>query len=88
MDTHETVDPVNEATVIRGVLPKHTPKLLSRLMGVPFHTAHEWLYRRFSNSRRQELARALLVEMDRQDVERGAWRRVLAEWAADETERG
>lgn len=83
MDTHKTVAPMNEAAAIRAVLPKHTPKLLSRLMGVPFNTAHEWLYRRFSAARRQQLARALLSEMDKQDVERSALRRRLVEWAGE-----
>ncbi len=71
-----------EATVIKAVLPKHTAKHLAKLMQAPLGTAHEWLYRRFSTARRQELARALLREMDEQDVSRSAIRRQLALWAA------
>lgn len=74
---------MNEAVAIRTIFPKHAPKLLARSMGVPPGTAHEWFYRRFSSSRRAELAKALLSEMDRQDVERSALRRRLAEWAAE-----
>ena len=76
--------PMNEAIAIRTVLPKHTRKRLARLMSVPFSTTHEWLYRRFSTTRRQELARALLAEMEEQEVARSAVRRQLAAWAAED----
>jgi hypothetical protein len=85
MSPQETVEPaVNDATVIRGVLPRHSVKHVSRLLGVPIGTAHEWLYRRLSATRRRELADALLAEMDKQDVERSALRRRLAAWSKGE----
>lgn len=83
MDTNETVEPVSDTAAIRGVFPRHPVKRLARLLSVPLGTAHEWMYRRLSNSRRREVARALLAEMDRQDVERSALRYRLAQWAAE-----
>lgn len=84
MSSNEKVEPVNEAAAIRAVLPQHPAKRLARLLGLPLGTAHEWIYRRFSTARRVELARALLEEMNRQEVERTALRRRLAEWAAED----
>jgi hypothetical protein len=75
---------MTEAGAIRGVYPASAMKRLARLMDVPIDTARHWLYRNFNPAQRQQLARALLVEMDRQDVERTALRRRLAEWAAEE----
>ena len=75
---------VSDAAAIRTVLPRNTVKRLARLMGVPFETAKHWTYKRVSSARRRELARALLAEMDAEDVDRGAVRRRLAEWAASE----
>jgi hypothetical protein len=75
---------VNEAAAIRAVYPRHTMKSLARKMGVPLDTARHWLYRHFNTAQRRELARALLKEMDEQDVGRSALRRTLAEWASEE----
>ena len=74
--------PVNEGTVIRAALPSGGPKRLARLMDVPVETARHWWYRHLASSRRREVAAALLAEMDKQDVERSALRRRLAEWAS------
>lgn len=76
--------PVNEADAIRAVYPRHSMKWLARKMGVPLDTARHWLYRHFNEAQRKELAKALLKEMDEQDVQRSALRRTLAEWAASE----
>jgi len=75
---------IDEAAAIRAVYPRHTMKMLARLLGMPLDTARHSLYRRFSSARRRELARALLAEMDAQEVGRDAVRRRLAEWAATE----
>jgi hypothetical protein len=75
---------IDEAAAIRAVYPRNTMKMLARLLGMPLDTARHSLYRRFSSARRRELAVALLAEMDAQEVERGAVRRRLAEWAADQ----
>lgn len=84
MDTPNSGDStVSDTALIKAVLPRHSPKLLSRLMGVPIETARHWIYKRLSNTRRRDLARALLEEMDRQDVERSALRYRLAQWAAE-----
>lgn len=84
MASHKTVEStVSDTAVIRQVLPRHPVKRLARLLSVPIGTAHEWTYRHLSSARRIELARALLEEMDRQEVERTALRRRLAEWAAE-----
>jgi len=75
---------VTEADAIRAVYPRHSMKRLARSMGVPLDTARHWLYRHFNEAQRKELARALLKEMDEQDVGRGALRRILAEWSAED----
>ena len=85
MHTHNSgKPPVNDGSVIRAVLPAggNGPKRLARLMSVPVETARCWYYRHLSSSRRREVAAALLAEMDKQDVERSALRRRLAEWAS------
>ena len=86
MDTQQSCEPdkMTDAGTIRAVYPRHTMKLLARAMGVPLDTARTWLYRHLSSARRVELATALLAEMDKQDVERTAVRRRLAQWAAGE----
>lgn len=68
---------------VHVVWPGGGTKRLARRMDVPVGTVKDWLYRRLSSARRRELARALLDEMDAQDVERTALRRRLAEWAAE-----
>lgn len=75
---------VTEADAIRTVYERDTMKRLSRLTGAPIDTCRHWLYRHFNPAQRREVARALLSEMDRQDVGRDAVRRRLAEWAAEE----
>lgn len=74
---------MNDVAAIRMVFPKHPTKMLSAIMGVPIGTAREWLYRRFSASRRRELAVALLAEMDEQDRRRAALRTHLKRLAGD-----
>lgn len=74
---------MSDAAIIRTVLPKHGPKRLARLMGVKLGTAHEWVYRRISATRRRELALALLAELDRQDTERADVRDRLLEMAGE-----
>lgn len=74
---------MSEAAAIRVVYRSHAMKEVARLMDVPVDTARTWIYRHFSTARRRELARALIAEMDAQDVERDAVRRQLAEWAAE-----
>jgi hypothetical protein len=74
---------INEAAAIRVVFPKHTRKHLARVMNRPIGWAVESYYRRFSAAHRRDLARALLAEMDAQDVERKALRRILAQWASE-----
>ena len=73
---------MTEADAIRAVYPRNAMKRLARCMSVPVDTARHWLFRHFSAARRQELARALLQEMDEQEVSRSAVRRQLAIWAA------
>jgi hypothetical protein len=55
--------------LVRAVYPQHTMKLLARLMNVPIGTAREWLYSRFPPRRTQELALALLPELQRRREE-------------------
>lgn len=63
MQPHKAVESaMNEVVAIRTLFPKHTEKSLADLMRVPLGTAHEWLHRRLSSSRRRELTEALLVE--------------------------
>src|SRR5436305_12986366 len=84
MSSHKTVELVSAAAeAIHAVFPRHPVKRLARLLGLPLGTAHEWCYRHLSSARRRELARALLREMDEQDVARTALRRQLATWAAE-----
>jgi hypothetical protein len=59
-------------------------KRLARAMNVPIDTARHWLYRHFNTERRKELAENLLAEMDRQEIERSALRRKLAEWVRED----
>ena len=73
---------VHEAAAIRFIYPRHTLKRVARRMRWPLGTAREYVYRNFNPAHRKELAKALLQEMDAQDVERAAWRRRLAEWAS------
>lgn len=72
-------EPMTDADVIRAVWPRDTMKLLARAMGAPLDTARSWLYRECSASRRQEIAAALLAELDRQDAERERVRQRLLE---------
>lgn len=74
---------MTEVDAIKTIFPKHTRKFLAGCMGVPIGTAREWLYGRFSNCRRRELARQLLAEMDQQDRERSVVRRLLVKWATE-----
>lgn len=75
---------MTDAEVLRTALPASTMKTLARVVGRPIDTCRHWLYRRFNPAQRRELATLLIAEMDRQDVRRGAARRRLAEWAAEE----
>lgn len=75
---------MSAAADLQTVYPGCGTKRLARRMGRPLATVRDWTYRRLSSARRAELARALLAEMDTQDVERTALRRRLAEWAAEE----
>lgn len=82
---------MNDAAVIKAVFPRHPVKRLSRLLGLPLGTAHEWVYRNLSAARRREIACALIEEFDRQDrEERAAVRQQLQEMArsGDEVGRG
>src|SRR5215469_12769938 len=54
--SHEICD----SDLIRLVFPRDTMKHLARLMAAPLDTARHLLYRRFSASRRRELAEKLL----------------------------
>jgi len=74
---------VTDSAVIRAALRPHGPKRLARLMDVPVRTAKHWLYHGPSSRRRREMALALLAEMEREEVERTAICRVLAQWAAE-----
>lgn len=74
---------MTDAELIRAVQPRDTMKWLARTTGAPIDTARHWLYRHFNPAQRRQVAKALLVEMDRQDVERSAFRRRLAEWAGE-----
>lgn len=86
MSSHKICDSraVTEADAIRAVYPRHSLKRLAGAMGVPTDTARHWLYRHFNPAQRKELARALLAEMDEQEVGRSAVRRRLAEWSAED----
>lgn len=68
---------MTEAELIRAVFPRHTVKLLARMMDVPFPTARHWVHVHFSAARRHELATKLLVEFGRQDERRAAVRQQL-----------
>lgn len=65
--------------LIRLVLPNNPVKRLASLMGISLSSAHAWVHREVSASRRRELADALIAEFDRQDRERPAIRRRLIE---------
>lgn len=77
-------DEMTDAEIVRAVYPRNTMKRLARTAGAPIDTARHWLYRHFSPAQRKELARALLAEMDEQEVGRTVVRRRLAEWAAED----
>ena len=68
---------MDDVAAIRAVLPRHTVKRVADLMNVPLNTAHEWLYRHFSASRRRELAVALLAQLDEQERSRAVVRQHL-----------
>lgn len=74
---------MTDGQLIRAAQPRDTMKWLARTTGAPIDTARHWLYRHFNPAQRRQVAAALLAEMDRQDVERTALRRRLAEWAAE-----
>ncbi len=84
MSPEQIYDQITEAEAIRAIYPRDTLKRLARSLRMPIGTARHNLYQKFSSQRRREMARALLVEMDMQDVERTAIRRRLAEWAEGE----
>lgn len=89
MSPQEKVEPrVNDAAIVRAVLPRHTAKRLAALMNVPLGTAHEWLYRTFSASRRREIAMALIAQLDREDEQRQVYRRQLTRMAANDDQMG
>ena len=44
---------------------RHWRKRLARAMGVPHETARYWTFRRIPNSRREEIAAAMVAECDR-----------------------
>lgn len=75
---------MTEADAVRAVYPRHTMKALARATGAPLDTARHWLYRHFNPAQRRHLATTLLAEMDRQDVDRSALRRRLAQWASED----
>jgi hypothetical protein len=56
------------AADVRAIFPRHAPKLLARLLGIPVGTAHEWIYRRMPEARRNEVALVLLAECDRLEM--------------------
>lgn len=74
---------MSDTATIQAVLPRNTVKRLMRLMGIPYETAKHWTYTKVSGSRRQELARKLLAEHDRQDEERARVRARLESMARD-----
>jgi hypothetical protein len=61
VDTHETGAFLT--AVIRRLYPRHTIKMLARLLDVPIGTAHSLIHKRLSNWRRRELAEKLLSEI-------------------------
>jgi hypothetical protein len=61
VDTRETGAFLN--TVIRRLYPRHTVKMLARLLEVPIGTAQSLIYKRLSKWRRRELAEKLLQEI-------------------------
>jgi len=66
-----------DSELIRVVYPRNTLKHLARLLNAPIDTARHLLYRRFSHSRRRELAHKLLAELNRQDALRATVRQQL-----------
>jgi hypothetical protein len=64
VDTHETGAFLT--AVIRQIYPRHTIKMLARLLDVPTGTAHSLIHKRLSNWRRRELAEKLLQEIYRE----------------------
>jgi hypothetical protein len=74
---------MTEAELIREVFPRHSMKLLARLLDVPIDTARHLLYRKFSAARRRELALKLLRDLDEQETKRMGVRRQLQEIVND-----
>lgn len=68
------------ATDLRTVYGPNAAKKIGREWGVAVVTAKLWLAGRFPLVRRDELARRIVAELDRQDVTRAEIRR---RWAGD-----
>ena len=77
-----------DAAAIRAVFPDNTTKRLSRLLGIPPKSAEAMLYRGVPKSWVTRLARALLEEMRRQNIDRSAIEYRLALYAAQKNTRG
>lgn len=89
MSSHKPGEPVTtHEAVIRAVLPRNGPKLLSRLIDSPIETARHYYYKHLSAARRREVALALLAEMDEQDRKREALRQHLQSMAGTPNEVG
>lgn len=89
MSSKRKVESVTDAAAdIRAVFPRHAPKLLARLLGVPVGTAHEWVYRRMPEARRKDVALALIAECDRLEAVIADTRRRWKEVADDADEAG
>lgn len=54
-----------ETAALPAELGRHWVKRLARLMGVPTETARHWAFRKLPDTRRQEIASAMLAECDR-----------------------
>lgn len=61
----ETCKRMTSTAAIDGALSRHWPKRLARAVGVSVETARFWIYKGMPDSRRQEIAVALLAECDR-----------------------
>ncbi len=68
---------MTEAELIREIYPRHAMKMLARVLDAPLDTARHLLYRKFSATRRRELALKLLRELDAQEQRRMGVRRQL-----------
>ena len=84
MNTHKACVLLSDQDILRAVLPHATAKRLARLMGAPLETARCWLYRNLSASRRQEIARALLAELDAEDARRALLREHLVRMVGED----